>query len=102
MNNEQNDFLTKMKKMLGDEFEDFYKSLSEPSQKSLYVNESKIYVEDFKQIINFDIKPIKYEKAGFYIDDEKRGRHSLHHAGAFYLQEPSAMMVAHLLDVKKG
>ena len=40
----------------------------------------------------------------FIIEDKsiKYGKNPLHHAGAYYLQEPSAMMVAHLLGVNKG
>ena len=91
MIDKENDFFNKMQKILGEEFEDFRESLTKPSQKSLYVNENKIPVEKFKEIVDFNIEQIPYEKAGFYIDDEKRGRHPLHHAGAFYLQEPSAM-----------
>jgi len=100
MNNEQNEFLNKMRQLLGEEFEDFNKSLSLPSQKSLYVNESKISIEKFKDIVDFSIEPIWYEKAGFYIDDTKRGRHPLHHAGAFYLQEPSSMFTVNAYKFK--
>ena len=91
MKNERNEFLSRMQQLLGEEFEEFEKSLDKQSQKSLIVNESKIDINSFKNIIDFPIEQIAYEKAGFYIDNEKRGRHPLHHAGAFYLQEPSAM-----------
>ncbi len=84
-------FLERMKSILGKDFEEFYESLSHPIQKSIYVNQNKISVEKFKQIVDFNIEQIPYEKAGFYVDNEKRGRHPLHHAGAFYMQEPSAM-----------
>ena len=91
MNNEQNEFLNRMKRILGVEYADFEQSLKNSSQKSLYVNENKVSIEIFKEIVDFSIEQIPYEKAGFFIDDEKRGRHPLHHTGAFYLQEPSAM-----------
>lgn len=100
MNDIYSAFLNRMKDMLGEEFDAFDKSLSEPSQKSLYVNENKISVEKFKEIIDFNIEQIPYEKAGFYIDEEKRGRHPLHHAGAFYLQEPSAMFTVNAYNFK--
>ena len=100
MNDKHCAFLNRMKDMLGDDFEAFDKSLSEPSQKSLYVNENKISVEKFKELVDFDIEQIPYEKAGFYIDEEKRGRHSLHHAGVFYLQEPSAMFTVNAYNFK--
>lgn len=84
-------FLNRMKALLGEKYDDFLNSLNQPVEKSLYVNENKISVEDFKKIVDFSLDPISYEKAGFYVDNEKKGRHALHHAGAFYMQEPSAM-----------
>lgn len=84
-------FLDRMKDILGEEYEDFCNSLKEPIQKSIYVNENKISVNEFKKIVDFDIEKIPYDEAGFYVDNTKKGRHPLHHAGAFYLQEPSAM-----------
>jgi len=100
MNDKHCAFLNRMKDLLGEDFDAFDKSLSEPSQKSLYINENKISVEKFKEIIDFNIEQIPYEKAGFYIDEEKRGRHPLHHAGAFYLQEPSAMFTVNAYNFK--
>lgn len=85
------DFIFRMKQILKDDFAKFFSSLQSDAVKGLYVNESKISVEDFKNLVDFPISPIGYEKAGFYIDTDKKGRHPLHHAGAFYLQEPSAM-----------
>ena len=89
-----------MKVILGDEFKDFNESLNKPIVKSIYVNENKIKVEDFKKIADFSIEQVPYEKAGFYVDNEKRGRHPLHHAGAFYMQEPSAMFTVNSIKFK--
>lgn len=100
MKNSQNQFLSKMKTLLGEEFLAFEQSLSLPSVKSLYVNQNKVEVDKFKNIIDFNIEHIPYEKAGFYIDNQKYGRHPLHHAGAFYLQEPSAMFTVNAYNFK--
>ena len=43
-----------------------------------------------------------WEENGFYVNDEKAGRHILHAAGLYYVQEPSAMCAAPLLEVKAG
>lgn len=91
MSNLNSVFLDRMKKILGDQFADFLSSLDNPNEKAVFVNSNKIDVEKFKSIVDFDIKPIEYEKNGFYIGQQKLGRHPLHHAGAFYVQEPSAM-----------
>lgn len=93
-------FLERMKCLLGSDFDAFYESLSRPIVKSIYVNENKISVSDFKKIVNFNIEQIPYEQAGFYVGDEKKGRHPLHHAGAFYMQEPSAMFTVNALKFK--
>ena len=93
-------FLDRMKDILGDKFQDFLVSLDEPIVKSIYVNENKISVERFKEIVDFEISQIPYEKAGFYVDNEKKGRHPLHHAGAFYMQEPSAMFTINAIKFR--
>ncbi len=90
-------FLNRMKEFLGDEFDAFYESLNQNLQKALYVNQNKISIQTFKDIVDFNIEQINYESAGFYVDNEKRGRHALHHAGAFYMQEPSAMFTVNAL-----
>lgn len=93
-----NEFLNRMKILLGENFDRFKQSLNEPLVKAVYVNEHKISVEKFKEIVDFDISQIPYERAGFYVDEEKKGRHSLHHAGAFYMQEPSAMFTVNSIS----
>ena len=93
-------FLERMKEILGGEFDDFVESLNKPIQKSIYVNENKIAIKNFKKIVDFSIEQIPYEKAGFYVDDEKKGRHPLHHAGAFYMQEPSAMFTVNSIKFR--
>ena len=40
-------FLDRMKSLLGDEYDDFIKSLSEKQQKSIFVNTNKISVDSF-------------------------------------------------------
>ena len=46
---------------------------------------------------------VPWNKPGFYVSENARpGKTILHEAGAYYLQEPSAMVVATLADVKPG
>ena len=85
------EFLSRMERILGDKYAQFLASLDRPLEKAIYVNENKISVDEFSKVCDFSLEPIAYEKAGFYVDGEKRGRHPLHHAGAFYIQEPNAM-----------
>lgn len=100
MKNDKSEFFNRMQQILGKDYNKFEQALTLPSQKALLVNQNKIAVERFKGLIDFKIEQIKYENAGFYIGDEKRGRHPLHHAGAFYLQEPSAMFTVNAYNFK--
>ncbi len=93
-------FLDRMKSILGEEYEDFISSLNNPLEKAIYVNENKIDIQEFKDIIDFKITTILYERAGFYVDEAKLGRHPLHHVGAFYIQEPSAMFTINSFEFK--
>lgn len=66
------------------------------------VNTLKCDIEKFKKY-NIATKPTPFCKEGFYIEsDFKVGNHPLHHAGAYYVQEPSATSAVELLDVKPG
>ncbi len=100
MINLHNDFLARMKSLLGEEYTEFYNSLQKDPQKAIFVNSNKISVEKFKNIVDFDISSVPYEPCGFYVDNEKKGRHILHHAGAFYIQEPSAMFTINSIKFK--
>lgn len=100
MNNEFDKFLNRMKDILLDEYEEFERALSYPVQKSMYVNENKIDIEKFKNVVDFPIEQISYERAGFYLNNDKYGKHPLHHAGAFYMQEPSAMFTVNSIQFK--
>ncbi len=98
MNNMNFIFLDRMKDLLKDEYDDFVLSLEQAIQKAVYANSYKISAEKFLSLIDFEVEQIPYETNGFYVDNEKRGRHPLHHAGAMYLQEPSAMFTVNAID----
>ena len=100
MNSINEEFLARMQQLLGVEYEDFLSSLSHTDEKSIYVNQNKIAVEDFLRVVDFDVSQIEYEKCGFYVDAEKKGRHPLSHSGAFYIQEPSAMFTVNAYKFK--
>lgn len=94
------EFIARMTDLLGESADDFFRSLECPSEKSIYINQNKIEISHFKNVVDFSISQIPYESAGFYVDNIKLGRHPLHHAGAFYLQEPSAMFTVNALKFK--
>ena len=89
------EFENRMKEMLGDEYEAFRASYDEKKKTGIRVNTLKIPVEDFKKRFPYELTPVAWCDKGFEAaSDEKYGRSALHDAGAFYMQEPSAMAVA--------
>ncbi len=55
------------------------------------------------QFLTFNLSPVPWCPTGFYYDPETRpGLHPWHAAGVYYLQEPSAMAPAELLDPRPG
>lgn len=98
------EFEEKMKRLLGDEFEEYIKCYEEPRYYGLRVNTQKISVEEFVKICPFEITPIPWIENGFYYDGEQisPAKHPYYFAGLYYLQEPSAMTPANRLPVNPG
>lgn len=97
------DFTKRMKELLGDEYEDFIKSYEEEALGALRVNTLKIHKDEFFEKMPFTLTQVPWCEAGFYYSKEERpGKHPYHEMGLYYMQEPSAMSVAELADVKPG
>ncbi|MFT9495914.1 RsmF rRNA methyltransferase first C-terminal domain-containing protein [Anaerosolibacter sp.] len=97
------DFLNRMKSLLGDEYEDFIRSYDGSKYQGLRINTLKISVDEFQKISPFSLKPIPWTKDGFYYEEgERPAKHPYYHAGLYYIQEPSAMAPASVLDVVPG
>jgi len=94
-------FLQRMQAMLGPEYDAFSESFHRERYGGLRVNLLKTSVENFQRIQPFSFAPVPWCSSGFYYDaaeEMKRGlrpgKHPLHEAGLYYIQEPSAMAVA--------
>ena len=97
------DFTNKMKNLLGAEYHDFIKSYQQPKASALRVNSLKIDRQSFLSLNSFNLEPVPWAKDGFYYSPtDEPGKHPYHEAGLYYIQEPSAMAVAHLLDAQPG
>lgn len=93
-------YISNMKDLLGNEFEEYITSFNEPRLYGLRVNTAKISVEDFLKISPFELTPIPWISNGFYYSEEdKPAKHPYYFAGLYYLQEPSAMTPAYVLPV---
>ena len=92
-------FLTRIRQQLGDEYEDFLKSLERPRAVALRFNPLK----GRQPALPFVGEPVPWEPQGFYYDPDSRpGLHVYHEAGVYYLQEASAMAPVALLDPQPG
>ena len=96
-------FLDKMKGLLKEQYSDFIEIYREPPNQGLMVNTLKIDVKDFFTMVPFSLTPVPWAEGGFYYGYEDRpGKHPYYDAGLYYIQEPSAMAPARLLQVKPG
>lgn len=97
------EFIERMKKILGVEFESFLQSYTRPPEKGIRVNLLKISMENFEKIspIALDGK-VLWDDSGYYAKGESLGKTIAHAAGLYYVQEPSAMCAAPELEAKSG
>lgn len=93
------EFESRMKRLLGDDFEAFKKALEEQPSRAFRVNTDKISLEDFERIDPFSAEKIPHIESGYFFEHDKIGNHPFHHAGMIYVQEPAAMMPAECLDI---
>ncbi len=96
-------FEDRMRKLLGEEYEEYLQCYEKPHFGGIRVNTLKMTPEEFEHICPFSIKRIPWVKNGYYYDTgEQPSRHPYYYAGLYYIQEPSAMTPASLLPVSKG
>ena len=87
----------RMKKLLGADFEKYIAAFEQERETALHVNFAKVPASSDIRF-PFECEKIPYCDGGFYFKAEKPGNHPLHHAGMFYIQEPSAMSPVSCLE----
>ncbi len=93
-------FCEKMEALLGDEYPAFLAALDRPRAVGLRLNPLKT---KNPPPLPFGLVQVPWEPTGFCYDAETRpGLHPYHDAGLYYLQEPSAMAPAALLEPRPG
>lgn len=97
-------FEDRMRKLLGEEYEEYLQCYSKPHFGGIRVNTLKTSPEEFERICPFAITRIPWVKNGYYYDTEvaQPSKHPFYYAGLYYIQEPSAMTPASLLPIAKG
>lgn len=98
------DFLDEMKEILKDDYGIYEKTINDEPFRGISVNRLKTDKETVKSLLPFEVKESPFYEESFYIpcDEQGIGKLPLHHAGGFYVQEPSAASAVSLLDVQKG
>lgn len=97
-------FIDRMRGMLGAEFPAFLASYEKESAYGLRYNPLKAERERFEQSAGiFLLHEIPWAKEGYACKRELHpGKHVLHEAGAYYIQDPSAMSAAEAIGVQPG
>lgn len=95
------EFIDKMKSLLGKESDEFFKSLNCASKKAITVNYSRITKDTFEKLANFEHKKIEGIENGYFTDGLKFEKHILSHLGCIYSQEPSAMLPVELMGIEQ-
>lgn len=107
-------FLDRMRQMLGEEYEEFLKAFEGERYYGLRLNEGKIGADGSSaaevlaglgpaQKAIGRLTPVPWAKNGYYYEGGAQpGKHPYHEAGLYYIQEPSAMLPAELLNAEPG
>ena len=95
------EFIQSIEEMLGSEAPAFFASLEQPPSLALRVNPARENALAAAEAFISD--PVPWAKNGYYLRSGARpGAGIAHAAGAFYLQEASAMVSAAILDAQSG
>lgn len=98
-------FTERMKEQFKDrsEYEAFLEGYNKERTYGLRYNPLKTDKENFLRKLPIALRAVPWAEEGLYYEaSEHPGKHALHEAGAFYIQEPSAMAVVSVLDPKPG
>lgn len=96
-------FCERIKKQLDGEYDAFLSSYQQPPSYGLRINPLKGATDIIASELPFVLSEVRWTKEGYHAKPaEHPGRHPLHEAGVYYIQEPSAMSVVSLLAPKPG
>ncbi len=98
------EFQNRMKEMLGGEYDRFVSACDNELFRGMRVNTLKTDKNFLFEKLGFVPKSSPFCNDSFYIPNEIKsfGNHPLHHAGAYYIQEPSAASAVEIMDIKEG
>ncbi|MCM1569005.1 MAG: RsmF rRNA methyltransferase first C-terminal domain-containing protein [Roseburia sp.] len=100
-------FLERMQELLGEEYPSFLLSYEQEKALALRLNTLKRNESGESPLETlaalFHLERVPWAETGYYYKKEEQpGKHPLHEAGAYYIQEPSAMAPAEIMSVRPG
>ena len=97
-------FLQAMERLLGPEYPVFLQSYQQPPRRGLRRNPLKCGQPQLEAALPFALEPTAFSPLSyaFAAGEEGVGRLPAHHAGLFYVQEPSACSAVTVLDPRPG
>ncbi len=101
-------FLSRMEHLLGEDFAAFCSSYARVLTPSLRINRLRCDRTKARELVSFIGTEVAWQPAGFYYGETamsgeiRPGKHPLHEAGLYYIQEASAMLPASLCPPVPG
>ena len=98
------EYKDEISRVLGDDCHRCFEMINDEPFKGISVNRLKITPERLLPLLPFAVEKSPFYEDGYCIkgNAESIGKSPLHHAGAFYVQEPSASSAVSLLGVRPG
>lgn len=89
--------------LLGSDASRFWKALLEAPRQGIRINSSKTNLDEIQEAVPGEYHPLPWAQDGYWLEGaQAAGKHPFHAAGLFYLQEPSAMAPAPVLEPQPG
>ena len=96
-------FLDRMKKILGNEYKEFYKEITSGTPTRAFFTSSDSASGIIKEeLTEAGLCHVPFYRNGFYFDLDGIGNSPLHHSGALYIQDPSAMSTVCSVEIEEG
>ena len=84
-------FLSRLSALPGFDYAAYCRAMEGPDVRAFRVNTGKTTDETLLALLPFETSPVPFLPHAYYAADEKVGGLPAHHAGMFYMQDPSAM-----------
>lgn len=95
-------FLKRMRELLCERFPLYLDTMEQEPVKALYAQADRLEPSLLLKRPELKLTLIPFVENGFYCSAEKPGNHPLHAAGAFYVQDPSAMLPVAASPLRPG